>query len=129
MNRPFKVLVIDDDALMRMTLRAYLEDSGYSVVEAEDGEQGMELFNRERPDIVLTDLRMPKMDGFEVIARLKRDSPGTPIIAITGTGDEDTAAEAVRRGACDALLKPINDLSILEAVIARALDRPKRERI
>jgi phosphoserine phosphatase RsbU/P len=125
MNKPYTVLVIDDDALMRMTLKAYLEDSGYSVVEAEDGEQGIELFNRERPDIVLTDLRMPKMDGFEVIARVKRDSPGTPILAITGTGDEDTAAEAVRRGACDALLKPINDLKVLETVIARELDRPR----
>lgn len=122
MKNTFKILVIDDDALLRMTLTAYLEDSGYSVIEAEDGRKGVELFATEHPHVVVTDLRMPEMDGFAVIARLKEDSPGTPIIVITGTGDKTNAEQAVEMGAYDALFKPINDMARLEAVIIRALD-------
>lgn len=115
------VLVIDDDSLVRMTLVAYLEDSGYSVIEAADGEEGVELFRKLLPDIVLTDLRMPKLDGFGVIAAIQTLSPRTPVVAITGTGDPAAATEALRLGARGFLTKPIIDFSELEASIERAL--------
>ena len=115
------VLVIDDDSLVRMTLVAYLEDSGYRVLEAGDGEEGVELFQASLPDIVLTDLRMPKLDGFGVIAAIKTMSPATPVVAITGTGDPAAATEALRLGARGFLTKPIIDFSELEASIERAL--------
>ena len=93
------VLVIDDEAMIRLTLTAYLEDSGYRVLEAADGEEGVELFRRLHPDIVLTDLRMPKLDGLGVIAVIKAESPATPVIAITGTGDPMAVHDTMALGA------------------------------
>lgn len=123
MAQSFTVLVIDDDSLVRMTLVAYLEDSGYTVLEAADGEEGVELFRKEMPDIVLTDLRMPKLDGFGVIAAIRAISPATPVVAITGTGDPAAATEALRLGAKGFLTKPIVDFTELESSIERALGR------
>ena len=123
---PYKVLIIDDDAMIRMTIKAYLEDSGYIIAEADNGRKGIEVFSREKPDIVITDLRMPGMDGFDVIAKLKKDSPGTPVVVITGTGDRAAADEAIRRGAYEVIFKPVSDMKELETIIRRASDRIKR---
>ncbi len=127
MEKPCKVLVIEDDAAARMTLTAFLEDSGYTVVEAGQGRRAMELFSRERPDIVLTDLRMPDMDGFVVIARLKEESPSTPVIVITGTGDDSAASEAVSLGASGFMMKPIHDMGELVALMESALRQKRGE--
>jgi len=116
-----KVLIIEDDEMFRMTLTAYLEDSGYRVLEAPDGVAGVDLFVSEQPDIVLTDLRMPVMDGFGVITRLKELSPDTPVIVVTGTGDASALAEVSHLGAWGALTKPIADLTVLEGVMNKAL--------
>ena len=116
-----KVLIIEDDQMFRVTLAAYLEDSGFLVLEAPDGAAGMELFSREHPDIVLTDLRMPVLDGFGVLTRLRVLSPGTPVIVVTGTGDAAALAETSRLGAWGALTKPIADLLQLENVMNEAL--------
>ncbi len=115
------VLIIEDDPRFRMTLAAYLEDSGYAVLEAGDGLEGLEVFARMRPEIVLTDLRMPKLDGLGVITALKAESPATPVIAFTGTGDTAAADNAIRLGAWGCLLKPIEDLAVLESVLENAL--------
>jgi sigma-B regulation protein RsbU (phosphoserine phosphatase) len=121
MSRAFTVLVIEDDPQYRMTLTAYLEDSGYTVLEAADGLEGLEVFTRARPDIVLTDLRMPKLDGLEVIAAVKARSPSTPVIALTGRRDRLAEENALRLGAWRCLSKPIEDLSVLEAAMVKAL--------
>jgi phosphoserine phosphatase RsbU/P len=120
MNSSGKVLIIEDDPQLRMTLTAYLEDSGYAIFEAADGVEGLEIFTENRPEIVLTDLRMPRMDGFAVIARIKELSPTTPVIAFTGTGDPLAADNALRLGARECLFKPI-DLEILETVVKKAI--------
>lgn len=121
MPEPYRVLFIDDEPMIRLTLSAYLEDSGYCVFEAADGVEGIELFSRHRPDIVLTDLRMPRMDGLGVISAIRELNQATPIIVITGTGNDLAQKDSILRGACKCLLKPFNDLSILEDAVARAL--------
>jgi CheY-like chemotaxis protein len=123
MNRARTVLVIEDDPQFRMTLAAYLEDSGYTVLEASDGLEGLEVFDRARPDIVLTDLRMPKLDGLGVIAAVKARSPSTPVIAFTGTRDPLAGENALRLGAWGCLFKPIEDLSALESALVKALEQ------
>ena len=115
------VLIIDDEEMIRLTLGAYLEDSGYRVIEAADGREGVELFLSRKPDIVLTDLRMPRLDGLGVIAAVKAHSPVTPVIVITGTGDEGAERETVALGAWGCLFKPFIDLGILERAIVAAL--------
>jgi sigma-B regulation protein RsbU (phosphoserine phosphatase) len=120
MSRMRTVLIIEDDPQYRLTLTAYLEDSGYTVFEAADGQEGLEVFSRVRPDIVLTDLRMPKLDGLGVIAAVKAQSPATPVIAITGTRDLLAEENALSLGVWRCLFKPIEDLSILENAIEGA---------
>lgn len=118
-----KVLVIDDDTAVRESLRLYLEDLGYLVAEAADGRDGLAQFNRDSPDIVLVDLRMPEIDGHRVLEKLSKDAPDTPLIVISGTGRIVDTVEALRCGAWDYILKPIDDLSILDHAIAKALER------
>ena len=127
MSDPITILVIDDDPDIRLTLRVYLEDSGYTVCEAGDGKEGIEIFNNRRPDIVVTDLRMPKMDGFGVITAIKAQHRETPVIVITGTGDTLATQETMRLGACECLIKPICDLRVLEVSIARAVEQIRRQ--
>jgi phosphoserine phosphatase RsbU/P len=122
MNRRYTVLIIEDDPQFRITLAAYLEDSGYNVLEAGDGLEGMEIFGGSRPDIVLTDLRMSGLDGLGVITAVKKLSPATPVIVFTGTSDPSAAENALRLGAVECMFKPIEDLSHLEAVIVKALE-------
>lgn len=117
------VLVIEDDSQFRMTMTAYLEDSGFTVKEAVDGIEGMAMFETDNPDIVLTDLRMPRLDGFGVITAVKKQSPDTPLIAFTGTSDPSAADNAMRLGASVCLFKPIEDLSHLEDAIWQALGK------
>jgi DNA-binding NtrC family response regulator len=117
------VLIIEDDPQFRMTLAAYLEDSGYNILEAGDGLGGMEIFGGSRSDIVLTDLRMPGLDGLGVIAAVKKQSPSTPVIAFTGTSEPLAAENTMRIGAFACLFKPIEDLGALEAEVVKALEQ------
>lgn len=119
-----KVLLIDDDKLVRLCLHAYLEDSGYQVHDAQGGREGLDRFTLERPDIVLTDLRMPDMDGFELIAALRSISPATPVIVISGAGDEG-ALQGVANGF---LLKPIINMRDMISLIERLLGEARGER-
>lgn len=125
MNNPRNVLIIDDDPCTLTALKDYLEDSGYTVFPAADGEEGVQLFERLQPDIVLTDLRMPKLDGFGVITAVKAQSPATPIIVFTGTGEHHVTNDVVRLGAWCCLYKPLDDMSNLVAAIEMALAWPK----
>ena len=121
-----KILVIDDEVLVRQTLARILAGSGYQVIDAKDGNDGIEAVRRERPDLVITDILMPEKEGLETIMELRRESPATKIIAISGGGDTGNLEylQAARRlGACDALAKPFGAHELLQHVRA-CLDRP-----
>jgi len=120
-EKPATVLVIEDEPGFRRSVAAYLEDSGYRVVEAGDGISGIELFAMVKPDVVLTDMRMPGMTGFEVIALIREKNPKTPVIVVSGTGDEGAGSTALGQGARGFITKPINDLQELVAAIERVL--------
>ncbi len=117
-----KVLVIDDDDSVRESFRNYLEDNDYIICEATNGRQGLELFATEKPDVVLVDLRMPELDGLQVLGKIATASPDTPIIVISATGLIGDAVEAMHLGTWDYLLKPVTDLAILRNSITKALE-------
>ncbi len=119
------ILTIDDEASIRQSFRAFLEDMDYEVLEADGGVKGIEIFKEKQPDLVLVDLNMPQMDGLEVLEILKEESPETPLIVISGTGRLSDIAQALRLGAWDYLFKPIHDLTVLEHSIERALERAR----
>lgn len=117
------VLTIEDEAGVRSSIAAYLEDSGFEVLEAYDGLSGIEMFRRRRPDLVLCDLRIPGMNGLEVLSRVTEESPETPVIVVSGAGRLNYAVQALKRGAWDYVVKPILDMEVLEGAVRRALDR------
>lgn len=119
------VLTIDDEESVLISLKNYLEDCNFKVLQANNGRVGLELFDREKPDIVLVDLRMPEVDGLDVLRIITRDSPTTPILVVSGTGNIADAVAALHLGAWDYLLKPIADLSILEHAVNKALERAR----
>ncbi|MDJ0840227.1 MAG: response regulator [Acidobacteriota bacterium] len=119
------ILTIDDERAIRQSFRHFLEDCDYDVLEAADGGEGLEIFRFEQPDLVLVDLRMPKIDGLDVLASVRETSPDTPIVVISGTGVIGDAVEALRLGAWDFLLKPVKDLSILLHTVERCLERAR----
>ncbi len=122
-NPSAKLLIIDDDEVVRASLAAYLEDSGFQVLQAENGLQGLEVFDRDQPDLVICDLRMPQVDGLELIRRINKLTSDIPVIVVSGAGVMSDAVEALRLGAADYLIKPLEDLAVLEHSVRRALDR------
>ena len=120
-----KVLIIDDEAMLRSSFRDYFEDKGACVIEASNGAEGIEICLREQPDLVLTDLRMPIMDGFGVIEHLKVAAPHVPIIVISGQGTITDVISAVRGGAWDYITKPILKLDELTLVVQRVMERAR----
>ncbi|MER0042854.1 MULTISPECIES: two-component system response regulator RssB [unclassified Pseudomonas] len=117
------LLLIDDDEVVRASIAAYLEDSGFNILLASNGLQGLEVFERERPDLVICDLRMPQVDGLELIRRINALEVSAPIIVVSGAGVMTDVVEALRLGAADYLIKPLEDLAVLEHSVHRALDR------
>jgi DNA-binding NtrC family response regulator len=116
-----RILVVDDDAAVRRTLEMHLVRRGYAVETAADGPSGVEKGASEAVDLVLLDLRLPKMDGFEVLQELKRLRPTLPVVVITAYDDMQTAIEAIRLGALDHLGKPL-DLEELGEVLEKAVE-------
>ena len=117
------LLVIDDDYLFRQSIVAYLEDSGYEVHEAENGQVGLARLRQQLPALVLTDLLMPVMSGLDLIKIIKDEAPETPVIVISGAGEMRDVIQALRLGAWDYLTKPIVDLAVLDHTVKRALER------
>jgi PAS domain S-box-containing protein len=111
-----KLLVIDDEASTRDLLKMSLESDGYTVFVAEDGPKGLEIFAREKPPVVLTDIKMPGMDGIEVLRRVKEQSPDTEVIVITGHGEMNLAVQALQLEASDFINKPISDEGLAVAL-------------
>ena len=123
-----KVLTIEDEAAVRGALVTYLEDSGFRVLQAEDGPSGLEVFRRERPEVVLCDLRLPGLDGLDVLSALNSESPETAVIIVSGVGQIADAVQALKRGAWDFVTKPIQDMSVVENAVERALERAELRR-
>lgn len=119
-----KILVIEDEPAIRRVLKKILseENNAYMVEEAEDGLVGMEKIKEEEYDLVLCDIKMPKMDGIEVLEAIQKVKPEIPVVMISGHGDLDTAVNAMRIGAFDYISKP-PDLNRLLNTVRNALDR------
>lgn len=122
------ILVVDDDAVVRESICTYLNDSGFHIHEAENGKTGLKLMRKVRPDLVLLDLRMPEMDGLEVLAAISDEEPELPVIVVTGAGIMQDAVESLRLGAFDFINKPIIDMAILEHSVRAALERSRLRR-
>lgn len=120
-----KILTIDDDESVRISIAHYLEDSGYEVLQAGNGHQGLKIFREKEPDVVLLDLRMPEMDGLSVLKQLGQEAPQTPVIVVSGTGSFEDVIATVRLGSWDYIPKPITDLSDLENSIIRTRERAR----
>ena len=116
------ILIIDDDKAIRKTLTEILRYEGYKVDEAADGEEGLRKFSSTAYDLVLCDVKMPKMDGIEFLEKSKVINPDVPIIVISGHGNIETAVEAVKKGAFDFISKP-PDLNRLLITLRNALDK------
>ena len=117
-----KILVIDDERAIRRALREILEFEEYEVDEAEDGKEGLEKAIAETYDIIFCDIKMPKMDGMEVLEALTKASVDTPVIMISGHGNIDTAVQAIKKGAFDFIEKPL-DLNRILVTMRNAKDR------
>jgi two-component system nitrogen regulation response regulator NtrX len=111
-----RILVIDDEAGIRDSLRMILEYEGYEMAGAPGGEEGIALVEREAPDLVFLDVKMPGMDGLDVLARIKAVTDSTPVVIISGHGTVSTAVEATKRGAFDFLEKPLETDRVLLTV-------------
>ncbi len=120
----YRILIIEDEAAIRRVLVKILseENQGYEVFEAEDGLAGMEIIKKEDFDLVLCDIKMPKMDGVEVLEAVKKIKPEIPIVMISGHGDLETAVNTMKMGAFDYISKP-PDLNRLLNTVRIALDR------
>jgi two-component system, NtrC family, nitrogen regulation response regulator NtrX len=116
------ILIIDDEKAIRKTLSEILSYEGYKMDEAGDGEEGLKKFRDKDYDVILCDIKMPKMDGIEFLEKAKEANPDTPIIMISGHGTIETAVEAVKKGAYDYISKP-PDLNRLLITIRNAMDK------
>ena len=120
-----RILTIEDDPTIRANIVAYLADGGYELLEASDGMEGLEIFRESQPDLVVCDLRMPKLDGLDVLHQINQSSPETPVVIVSGAGMITDAIQALQRGAWDFITKPITDMQVLDTAIDKALERAR----
>lgn len=116
------ILLVDDEEGIRKVLGIYLEDMDYRVITAKSGEEALKIFRKEKPSIVIADIRMPGMSGIELLRRVKKEDPETEVIMITGHGEMDQAIESVQLEATDFVTKPIKE-EILSIALNRAEER------
>ncbi len=117
-----KLLVIDDEQPILEMLEMSLASEGYEVLTAESGDKGLKVFGQQRPKLVLTDIKMPGMDGIEVLKRIKAMDSDAEVIVVTGHGDMDSAVAALQHGASDFITKPVRD-----EVLMLALERAEKK--
>ena len=122
-SQPGKILIIDDDPGVLSSLSLFLEDGGYEVIKADDGNIGLDLFRNQQPDVIILDLRMPKTDGLDVLQKVTQKNPDLPVIVLSGTGVMNDAVTALRLGAWDFLQKPIEDLSVIRHTVSKAMEK------
>jgi DNA-binding NtrC family response regulator len=111
-----KILVIDDETIVRTSCERTLTPEGYEVISASGGQEGIEYLQNQSFELVLLDLKMPDIDGIEVLTRIKKEWPDTKVIMITGYSTVDTAVQALRYGAYNFIEKPFTPDSLLNAV-------------
>lgn len=116
-----KVLVVDDDKNLRYSFRKILREADYLILEAETGEAGVRKVNQEKPDLVIMDVRMPKMNGLEAFEQIRRIDPKLPVIVITAYRTVETAIEAMKLGAYEYVLKPF-DVSAMRNLVRKGLE-------
>ncbi len=121
-DRHRRLLIIDDDALVRQSIATYLQDSGYEVLEAASGASGLVIIQEQSPELIITDLRMPDMDGLQVLQQLHDQMPDLPVIVISGAGVMNDVVTALRLGARDYLIKPILDMEMLVHSVRKVLE-------
>ena len=114
------ILVIDDDDSLRRVIEYTLQGAGYRVLTAAEGAEGLDVFSREHPPLVITDIRMPELSGYEVLRKVREESPDTLVIVITAFGSVENAVEAMKLGAYDYLTKPFGR-DELRLVVEKAL--------
>lgn len=124
-----KILLIDDEALVRDELGEILVEEGYELAVAVDGEEGMQVFRDRRPDMVITDIRMPRRDGLSLAGAIRQQAPAVPVTVITGHGNEAMVLEALRAGVTDFIKKPVNldDLGVALRRMEAAVQSARRE--
>ena len=116
------ILIIDDERAIRNVLKEILSNEGFTVEEASDGEEGLKKFTTGPYDVVLCDIKMPKLDGIEFLQKVIESNSEVPVIMISGHGNIETAVDAVKKGAFDYISKP-PDLNRLLITIRNALDK------
>src|SRR3989442_9941458 len=122
-----RILVIDDEVAIRDSLRMMLEYEGYDCVGAATGQEGLALAEREAPDLVLLDVKMPGMDGLEVLDRLRNMNESLPIVVISGHGTISTAVDATKKGAFDFIEKPFASERVLVSLRNALAQRQLRD--
>ena len=120
MNEPSQVLVVDDDELARLEIARIVKQQGHNVSQASNGTQALEMLRAGRSDLVLLDLLMPGIDGFEVLQQMKADSTlcKIPVIVITAVGDPGSATKSIELGAVDHFTKPVDHQKLADRVDA-----------
>ena len=123
----FKILVIDDEPTLRESLQVALTAAGYEVMTSRTGEEGLEFFEKENPDLVLLDHWLPGINGDEVLRRIKDGNPETPVIIMTAQGSIELAVNLMKLGAFDFLVKPF-DLVQIETLVEKGLERVRLQK-
>lgn len=119
------MLVIEDDLTLARSIRSYFEDYDFKVLDSSDGTEGLNLYFHHHPDVVITDLQLPGMDGIEILSQIHAADPQTPVLVISGSGTIQDVVQAMRQGAWDYLIKPISQISFLRYSVEKALERSK----
>lgn len=120
-----KILIVDDEQNMRVALFEALSRNGHEVAVAENGRMALEMISRQPPDLVVTDIKMPGMDGLELLRQIKSQLPELPVVIMTGFATVDSAVEAMKQGAFDYLLKPF-PVEVIEETVARVFSLERR---
>jgi DNA-binding response OmpR family regulator len=128
MSQPARILIVDDEATIRLTLGAMLQRAGYIVTPAESGAEAVALLERQPFDLLLVDLKMPEIDGMQVVAAARQRQGDLAIIVLTGHGSLDTAVEGLHQGLFDYLLKTTEPAQVIERVKAGLAARQEARR-
>ncbi|WP_110111769.1 response regulator transcription factor [Bacillus sp. CGMCC 1.16541] len=113
-----RILLVDDDKDIRQLLTLYLQNEGYNIIEAENGEEAIEMMNKHHPDIVLLDVMMPKKDGFTIVQEIRQSGNAVPVLMLTARQEDMDLIQGLTYGADDYIKKPFNPLEVIARVKA-----------